>query len=47
MTLEYEVPIISSIFILLLIIFYYSKPKVKLAENKYLDEEIVLNHMMM
>lgn len=35
MSLEFEIPVVSLVFIILLSIFYFSKPKIKLVENKY------------
>ena len=43
MSLEFEVPLVSMIFILMLGIVYFSKPKIGLLENKYYGNIIILS----
>ena len=43
MSLEFEVPIISTIFIFMLSIIYYSKPKIGLIENRYYGNIIFMS----
>ena len=43
MSLEYEIPAVSLVFIILLSFFYYSKSRIKLIENKYYSTIIILS----
>ena len=37
MSFEFEIPLICFLFILLLVMVYFSKPNLKLVENKYFE----------
>ncbi|MBQ9018789.1 MAG: response regulator [Bacilli bacterium] len=43
MSLEFEIPLVSSIFILILGIVYFLKPKIGLLENRYYSNILVLS----
>ena len=43
MSLEFEVPLVSTIFVLMLGIVYFSKPKIRLLENRYFGNMIILS----
>ena len=43
MSLEFEMPLVSTIFVLILGIVYFSKPKINLLENKYYSIIIILS----
>ena len=43
MSLEFEIPAVSLVFIILLSLFYFSKPKIKLVENKYFSAIIIFS----
>ena len=43
MSLEFEVPLVSLIFVLMLGVFYFCKPKIGLLENRYYGNIIILS----
>ena len=43
MSLEFEIPIISTFFVLMLIIVYFSKQKIQLIENKYYGYILIMS----
>ena len=43
MSLEFEVPMISTFFILMLAIIYYTKPKIGLTENRYYGAIVIMS----